>query len=113
MKQKLSNGMGLRLRKVREEMGLSREAFAEQIEVSPTYLAEVEAGKKSLSTVAVCRACERAAISADYLLLGREKDGDCSVIIEMLSNLDKEYITFAEDILKTFILAVGRAKCED
>lgn len=113
MKQKLSNGMGMRLRKAREGLGLSREAFAEQIDISPTYLAEVEADKKSLSTVAVCKACEKASISADYLLLGKEQKADCSVIIEMLSNLDQKYVSFAEDMLKSFVLAVGRSKFDD
>ena len=113
MKQKLNNGMGARLRKAREDIGLSREAFAEQIDISPTYLAEVEAGKKSLSTVAVCKACEKASISADYLLLGKEQKADCSAIIEMLSNLDQKYVGLAEDMLKSFVLAVGRSKSED
>jgi len=113
MKQKLSNGMGARLRKAREAAGLSREAFAEQIDITPTYLAEVEAGKKSLSTLAVCRACEKAALSADYLLLGREQKADCSAVVEMLSNLDEKYVCLAEDMLKSFVLAVGRSKPDD
>ncbi len=110
MKQKLSNGMGMRLRKSREAIGLSREAFAEQIEISPTYLAEVELGKKSLSTVAVCKACEKLSLSADYLLLGRTEKSDCSAIMEMLSNLDQQYVDLAEDLLRTFLLAVGRSR---
>lgn len=110
MKRKLDNGMGQRLRRVREELKLSREVLAEQMQISPRYLAELETGAKSMSAMTIYDACERLSISADYLMFGKTEKADAGVITEMLSNLDEEYVGLAEELLKTFILAVGRSK---
>lgn len=110
MKRKLDKETGLRLRKAREELKLSREVLAEQIQISPRYLAELETGAKSMSAVTIYDACEKLSISADYLMFGKTEKADISIIIEMLSNLDNEYVDLAEELLKTFILAIGRSK---
>lgn len=110
MKQSYNNGMGWRLRLAREELGLSREKFAEQLQISSGYLAEVENGKKSMSSLTLSRACTALSLSADYLMFGREEKSDTSVIVDMLSNLDQEYVQLAEDMLRSFVFAVGKAR---
>ena len=114
MRRRLDNGIGGRLRKIRENLGLSREALAEKIQFSPRYVAEIENGAKSMSamTMTIYRTCESLSISADYLLMGRTEVTDASTISSMLSNLDDKYVKMAEEILKTFIMAVGRSKIE-
>lgn len=110
MKRKLDNGMGTRLREIREELHLSREVLAEQMQISPRYLAELETGAKSMSAMTIYKACKSLSISADYLMFGKAEKSDTSAIVEMLSKLDEEYVGLAEELLKTFILAVGRSK---
>ena len=112
MKRKVDQSVNYRLREIREELHLSREAMAEQIDISTHFLAEIETGRKGLSAQTIQRACQRLSISADYLLLGkREKEGE-SIIEEMLSNLEAPYREMAKEILKNFILAVSLAKEE-
>lgn len=41
--------MGLRIKELRAELGMSQEAFAYSIEMSRTYFAEVETGKRNVS----------------------------------------------------------------
>lgn len=41
--------VGLRIKELRAELGMSQEAFAYSIEMSRTYLAEVETGKRNVS----------------------------------------------------------------
>lgn len=41
--------VGLRIKELRAELGMSQEAFAYSIEMSCTYFAEVETGKRNVS----------------------------------------------------------------
>ena len=41
--------VGLRIKELRAELGMSQEAFAYSIEMSRTYFAEVETGKRNVS----------------------------------------------------------------
>lgn len=41
--------VGLRIKELRAELGMSQEAFAYPIEMSRTYFAEVETGKRNVS----------------------------------------------------------------
>lgn len=41
--------VGLRIKELRAELGMSQEAFAYSIEMSHTYFAEVETGKRNVS----------------------------------------------------------------
>lgn len=47
--------VGLRIKELRGELGLSQEAFAYSIEMSRTYLAEIEAGKRNVSIANIDR----------------------------------------------------------
>ena len=41
--------IGKRLRRQRENFGLTREKFSEKVDISPQFLAELENGKKGMS----------------------------------------------------------------
>ena len=41
--------VGLRIKELRAELGMSQEAFAYSIEMSRTYFAEVETGRRNVS----------------------------------------------------------------
>lgn len=47
--------VGLRIKELRGELGLSQEAFAYSIEMSRTYLAEIEVGKRNVSVANIDR----------------------------------------------------------
>ena len=49
--------IGLRIKELRGTLGMSQEAFANSIDMSRTYLAEVEIGKRNISIENIDRIC--------------------------------------------------------
>ena len=47
--------VGLRIKELRSPLGMSQEAFAYSIEMSRTYFAEVETGKRNVSIENIAR----------------------------------------------------------
>lgn len=108
MKKDLDIQIGHRVRIKREEQKLSREKLAECIEVSPQFLAQIELGRRGMSSATLYKVCNALSTPADYILLGREENNDLSAFYKMLLNLDPKYLPYAEDLLKTFILAINK-----
>ncbi len=108
MKKMLDIQIGQRVRTKREQKKMSREKLAECIDVSPQFLAQIELGRRGMSSATLFKICNALSSSADYILLGKDRENDLSSFYEMLSNLDPKYLVYAEDLLKTFILAVNK-----
>ena len=73
MLKELNITIGGRIRAYRESLGMNREAFSEQVGLSPQFLAEAETGKKGLSAESIYKICSNSEMSADYLVLGKVK----------------------------------------
>ncbi|MEA4986702.1 MAG: helix-turn-helix transcriptional regulator [Anaerovorax sp.] len=108
MKKDLNMQIGLRIRNKREELKLSREKLAECIDVSPQFLAQIELGRRGMSTTTLYKVCNALSASADYIVLGKQEKNNLTVFHELLSNLNPKYLPYVEDLLKTFILAVNK-----
>lgn len=108
MKKDLDIKIGARIRIKREELKISREKLAECINVSPQFIAQIELGRRGMSSETLYKICNALSTSADYIILGREGNNDLSVFNELLSNLEPKYLPYAEDLLKTFILAINK-----
>ena len=65
-----------RIRKAREAAGLTREKFAEKLDVSVSYLAELERGRTGISVKLLMKVCAVLDLSADYILFGDERPSD-------------------------------------
>jgi transcriptional regulator with XRE-family HTH domain len=65
-----------RIRKAREEHGYTREKFAEKLDVSVSYLAELERGRTGISVKMLVKVCNLLGLSADYVLFGSERKAD-------------------------------------
>jgi len=102
--------VGQRIRKKRDELGLSREKFSELAGISFSFFSDIESGKKGMSISTLQKICTGLGASADYIVMGKERPNDVSNIVELLSNLDVEYLSDAEDIMKSFIIAINRSK---
>ena len=106
--------VGKRLRRQREHMALTREEFAEQIEISPQFLAEIENGTKGMSAETLYKICEKANLSADYLLLGRQSaNGIEAPAVEMLCKIPPRYTQAIEDVIRAFTAAIAIAASKD
>ncbi|MDD3393483.1 MAG: helix-turn-helix transcriptional regulator [Anaerotignum sp.] len=99
--------VGKRLRRHREKLGFSREQFAEQISISPQFLAEIENGKKGMSAETLYKICENYEGIVEYLLLGRQSvKGNATPAVQMLSQIPPQYSEMIEDVLRAFIKTI-------
>ena len=72
--------MHTRIRKAREDAGYTREKFAELLDVSVSYMAEVERGRTGVSLKTLKAICNLLGLSADYLIFGKERDADKAML---------------------------------
>ena len=98
--------MYMRIRKAREDAGYTREKFAELLDVSVSYLAEVERGRSNVSVKTLIKICNVLGLSADYVLFGENREAD-ALLLEKLHRLDVKYLPLVTDIVKD-LLALSR-----
>lgn len=91
--------VGLRIREIRESMQLSREKFSEKCDISPSFLADIERGKKSLSAKTIYKICRSCNISADYIILGHQEGFDKDVGLELLRSFTDDKLEHVINIL--------------
>ena len=90
--------MHTRIRKARENMGYTREKFAEKLDVSVSYLAELERGRTGISVKMLIRVCNILGLSADYVLFGTERDTD-SLRADNIRRIDDKYIPLLDSLI--------------
>lgn len=100
--------MYARIRKAREDAGYTREKFAELLDVSVSYLAEVERGRSNVSVKTLIKICNVLGLSADYVLFGENREAD-ALLLEKLHRLDAKYLPLVTDIVND-LLALSREK---
>ena len=106
MSNELNKQIGVRIRAQREYLGMTREGLCDYVNISPQFLSEIERGVKGVSAETLYKLCEGLGVSADFVLMGKEKQADVSAIAKTLSTLDERYIPLAEELLKTFFKTV-------
>ena len=94
--------MFARIRKAREDAGYTREQFAELLDVSVSYLAEVERGRTNVSVKTLIKICKLLGLSADYVLFGeaRAEDED---LLEKLHRLDEKYLPLVTQLINNLL----------
>ena len=75
----LNRELGSRIRARREALGISREALAERLDVTPHYLGEVERGSTGLALPTYKRVCEVLGVQDGFLLFGEQAPARASV----------------------------------
>ena len=93
-----------RIRKAREDLGYTREQIAEKLEVSVSYMAEVERGRTGISVKMLVKICEVLGLSADYVLFGEERNTD-EMLLDKIHRIDKKYLPLLEKMI-TELLAI-------
>ena len=64
--------IGERLRGIREGMQMTREEFSEKIDITDSFLGQIERGERSLSVKTLKKVVKYTGVSADYLLFIHE-----------------------------------------
>ncbi len=102
--------IGGRIRKQREFLGLTREQFAEKLEITPKFCSDIELGVKGMSVPTLCRIADTLGLSTDYILFGKSTKKDQSkgldAIAPMLESLTPGQLPYIEDVLKSVIQAM-------
>lgn len=101
------SAIGKRIRQQREYMGLTREQFAEQIDVTPKFCADIETGAKGMSVPTFCRIAKTLRLSTDYILYGITERENPDAVTLMLENCSENERAYAEQLLKTFVAAMN------
>lgn len=79
-------------------MGYTRERFAEQLDVSVSYLAELERGRTGISVKMLIKVCNVLGLSADYVLFGTEHGVNASRQ-DAISRIDEKYIPLLDKVI--------------
>lgn len=90
--------MYLRIRKAREEQGYTRERFAEKLDVSVSYLAELERGRTGISVKMLIKVCNLLGLSADYVLFGNERKQD-GQRLDAIHRIDDRYLPLLDAVI--------------
>ena len=69
------SSIGGRIRRQREFLGYTREQFAELLDVTPKFCADIELGVKGMSVQTLCRISQILRLSTDFILFGKENSG--------------------------------------
>ena len=102
--------VGKRIRAQREFLGYTREQLAEFLDVTPKFCSDIELGLKGMSVPTLCRIAECLRLSTDYILFGTEQAGDGGKLTHMLQRCQPGELHYAEELLKTFLLAMDAKK---
>ena len=94
--------MHTRIRKAREDAGYTREQFAELLNVSVSYMAEVERGRTGVSLKTLTAICKLLGLSADYVIFGEERSADAA-ILDRLHRLDEKYLPLVNEMLNQLL----------
>lgn len=110
MKKRILNNeeIGIRIRLEREKLGLSRETFAEMIELSSFYVGQLERGERQMSIETLTKVSNILNLSVDYILFGYTYYMEGISVLEAFDDLYKESIS--ADLKDLLTLLKGSSK---
>ena len=91
--------IGERLRGIREQMHMTREEFSEKIDITDSFLGQIERGERALSVKTLKKVVKYTGVSADYLLFGKDT---INGTIQKINNI----LTVNSEIASDFIYHV-------
>ena len=98
--------IGERVRKLRENLRISRKEFAEIIGVAENTLISIELGARGISVDTLIKLAKSLYTTADYLLFGKTGYEDITSIEAIASTLEPELLEGLEYQFKSYLVAV-------
>lgn len=103
--------MGRRIRVIRESKKITREELAEKVDLSVTFITDIEYGNKCPSVKSLYLLCQALESTADYLLGGNVYAADlddeaaetCKEILNILRECDAKYLESIRDISAIYV----------
>lgn len=97
--------IGKRIKIKRKEMKLTQEKLSEIIDVSPSYISEIERGSSICSLATLTNIANTLGASLDYLVLGITKKNADTMFTDILNSIPVQnqnlYISLCENIADT------------
>ena len=96
--------LGQRIREERLKLNLTQSKLAEDIDISDTYIGQIERGERSLTLDTLVRLVNRLGVSIDFLLKDNIKMNDENIIDQFRQLIDSQSDKrkqMALDVLKT------------
>lgn len=94
--------MGKRIREKRKELKLTQEKLSEIIDVSPSYIGEIERGTSITSLATICKICNSLNTDLDYIVFGITSNNINHTFKEIFSTIPKKnqklYINLCSNI---------------
>ena len=104
--------MGERIRKIRNELKLTKEALGKRIGVTGQFLGVVEKGKSSMSYDKLKKLCDISGYSADYILFGKSQKS-LNEAKELLNEFSEKQIYAACEVIKNMANIVNKDNSQD
>lgn len=102
--------VGLRIREVREVLNMTREQFSEKCDISSSFLAAVESGRKAVTSKTLYKICSSINISADYFIRGNHENFETDMVIEMVNSMDTQSKGHLIQIMREYIEAINNVQ---
>lgn len=94
--------VGLRIREIREVYQMTQAEFSERCDLSESFLAAVESGRKGVTSKTLYKICTAMNVSADYLVRGKNNGFETDMLLEVLNSMDKRSREGAVRILREY-----------
>ncbi|MCM1102064.1 MAG: helix-turn-helix domain-containing protein [Clostridium sp.] len=94
--------VGLRIREIRETYHMTQAEFSERCNLSESFLAAVESGRKGITSKTLYKICTTMNVSADYFIRGRNKGFEADSLMEIINSMDKRSREGALRILREY-----------
>lgn len=91
--------MGNRICEERKRLGLSQEALAEMIDVSPQTISTAERGEKAMRPESIYKLSRVFECSTDYLFSGKKTQIDKSLLCQRINSLSQSELSLLEKIV--------------
>lgn len=99
-------GIGLRIKDSRNRVGITQEQLAERVEVSPSYISEIERGTSICSLAVLVNIADILSLNLDTLIHGININNANISFSEILEDIPKEhhslYLNICQNIANSF-----------
>ena len=97
--------IGQRLRRRRQELGLTRDRMSELANIGSGYYGQLEVGTSQMSVDTLIKLSRSMHLPMEYILFGSGCEaGDPSAVIDLLHRCTPRELSLAEDLLKLFLM---------
>lgn len=104
--------MGQRLLDRRKQLRLTQDEVAERSDLTTQTISTAETGRKALRPENIIKLGDALEISVEYLMTGKISGTDTSILAKKMSKLTPSQYRHLEDIIDSYIAAVGEKEIE-